>query len=136
VVEAVLKPLPARSAYPKRNISKREIAMRPLILAAVAATAIVSFSAIAPAAEQPMREGQARAVKPAGSYDLAQECGWYAIFQCAKSRRVGGPGRVIWTSDFPNFRPGWFCRVMGPFSSRVQAVDRAEEFGGYAKSAC
>jgi len=109
--------------------------MRPLILAAVAATAIVSCSAIAVSAEQ-MQEAQARAAKPAGSYDVAQECGWYAIFQCAKSRRVGGPGRVIWTSDFPNFRPGWFCRVMGPFSSRVQAVDRAEEFGGYAKSAC
>lgn len=111
--------------------------MRPLILAAIAATAIVSCSAIAPAAEQPMREGgQGRAVKPAGSYDLAQACGWYAIFQCAKSRRVGGPGRVIRTSDYPNFRAGWYCRVMGPFGSRGQAVDRADEFGGYAKSAC
>jgi hypothetical protein len=77
------------------------------------------------------------ALRPAeGSYQVAQACGWYAIFQCARNSGVGGPGRTIWTSDFPNFRPGWFCRVMGPFGTQGEAARTARTFGGYAKSAC
>ena len=72
----------------------------------------------------------------AGGKGTTGACGWYAIFQCARTSNVGGPGRVIRTSDFPNFNPGWFCRVTGPFSSQGQATRRANQNGGYAKLAC
>ena len=64
-------------------------------------------------------------------------CGWYAIFQCSRSaNNIPGPGAVIRTSDFPNFTAGWFCKVMGPFNSQGEAQQRADDHGGYAKSAC
>lgn len=109
--------------------------MRSFAFAAVA-IASLSFAAIAPAAERPTLNEPSPAAKPVGSYEVAQACGWYAIFECAKNPRVGGPGRLIDTSDYPNFRPGWYCRVMGPFGSRGQALRRANSFGGYVKSAC
>lgn len=109
--------------------------MRSVVFAA-AATASLAFAAVALAAERPALNEPTPAVKPAGSYEVAQACGWYAIFQCAKNPGVGGPGRLIYTSDYPNFRPGWYCRVMGPFGDRGRAVRRARRFGGYAKSAC
>lgn len=69
-------------------------------------------------------------------YDVAQACGWYAIFQCDRNGNPGGPGYTIYTSDFPNFSPGWHCKVMGPFENRSAAVRAANQNGGYAKSAC
>jgi hypothetical protein len=115
---------------------EREEAVRSPVFAAVAAAAVVACSTVVVSAAPPTPESSARSSKPAGSFEMAQACGWYAIFQCAKSSRVGGPGRLIWTSDYPNFRPGWWCRVMGPYGSRGEAVDAADEYGGYAKRAC
>jgi hypothetical protein len=66
---------------------------------------------------------------------LAQACGWYAIFSCGHNPNAQGPGHVVWTSDYPNFRPGFYCNVIGP-SSYDSAVDNANRYGGYAKSAC
>jgi hypothetical protein len=66
---------------------------------------------------------------------VAQACGWYAIFGCGHNPDAPGPGRVIYTDDYPNFRPGFYCNVIGP-SSYDRAVRNAERFGGYAKSAC
>jgi len=66
---------------------------------------------------------------------VAQVCGWYAIFGCGHNPDAPGPGRVIWTDDYPNFRPGFYCNVIGP-SSYDRAVDNANRYGGYAKSAC
>ena len=94
--------------------------------------AIVSCSAIgASAAAQPTLEG-------AGRLEVAQACGWYAVFQCDHKSSVGGPGYVVWTSNYPNFRPGWYCRVMGPFGSQGEAAATARVYGnqGYPKSAC
>lgn len=68
--------------------------------------------------------------------ELAQACGWYAIFQCGKNPNLGGPGYVIVTNDFPNFRPGWYCKVLGPFGTQWEAANTARQGGGYAKSAC
>lgn len=62
-------------------------------------------------------------------------CGWYAVFECSKSGNPGGPGHTIFTSEYPNFRPGWYCKVMGP-SSKAVANSNANKYGGYAKSAC
>jgi hypothetical protein len=73
----------------------------------------------------------------------ANICGWYAIFQCARSpNNVGGPGRTINTNNYPNFAPGWFCRVLGPFGSRTEAqfsVNRGSVYNGgqgYVKNGC
>jgi hypothetical protein len=71
----------------------------------------------------------------AGDMQVAQMCGWYAIFGCGHNPNAPGPGRVIWTNDYPNFRPGFYCNVIGP-SSYDRAVDNANRYGGYAKSAC
>ena len=65
----------------------------------------------------------------------AQACGWYAIFTCARTPGVEGPGYTIWTSNYPNFEPGYYCNVIGP-SSRSEALRNATRWGGYAKSSC
>jgi hypothetical protein len=73
----------------------------------------------------------------------ANICGWYAIFQCARSpNKLGGPGRTINTNNYPNFAPGWFCRVIGPMGSRTEAqftVNRGSVYSGgqgYVKNGC
>lgn len=85
--------------------------------------------------------GHAQAPSPDTSragqrFELAQACGWYAIFQCGKNANLGGPGYVIVTNDFPNFRPGWYCKVLGPYGTQGEAAYVARQGGGYAKSAC
>jgi len=58
------------------------------------------------------------------SVQLAQACGWYAISVCSRSprgarrgaRRYGG--YVVLTDRIANFRPGWYCSVMGPSNKR------------------
>jgi hypothetical protein len=106
-----------------------------LISTAVATIAALSCLVGVVAAAPVSSDGPANVAKPEGSYQVAQACGWYAIFACARNRGVTGPGRTIYTSDYPNFRPGYYCKVMGPFS-RGEAVSRANAYGGYAKSAC
>jgi hypothetical protein len=70
-----------------------------------------------------------------GRIQVAQSCGWYAIFSCACNPQVGGPGYVIDTNEFPNFRPGYWCNVIGP-SDYYTATRNARSYGGYAKQAC
>ncbi|MBI1384804.1 MAG: hypothetical protein GC150_07840 [Rhizobiales bacterium] len=87
--------------------------------------------------------------QPAGSYQVAYACGWYAISVCSKgynsaqkgANRYGG--YVIHTShpDYPNFRNGWYCAVVGPTSkSAAQGTARYMRSIGahtaYAKNAC
>jgi tetratricopeptide (TPR) repeat protein len=76
-------------------------------------------------------------------------CGWYAIFFCSRSQseaanwpRERNVGFVISTdsSDYPNFRAGWYCAVEGPMprSEALREADRFRQFAptAYAKNAC
>jgi hypothetical protein len=82
---------------------------------------------------------------------LAQDCGWFAIFSC--STRAGevqrfinrtGYGFMIDSSSsmFPNFRPGYYCAADGPMSRREAQglVNDARGNGAaptaYVKSSC
>lgn len=80
----------------------------------LAASAIVMFSAgLAHATDSGVP------VEPKG-FKIAQACGWYAVGTCSRrpgparrsARRFGG--YVVRTDNVANFRPGWFCSVMGP----------------------
>lgn len=65
------------------------------------------------------------------------EACWYAVFQCAKKKSgIPGTGYVIHTNDFPGFRSGWWCKVLGPYGEKWEAQDAATQWGGYAKSGC
>ena len=92
------------------------------IVSAAVAIAALSCLAGVGAAAPVSSDNPAHVATPAGSYQVAQACGWYAIFSCARNRGVTGPGRVIDTSDYPNFQPGYYCRVMGPFHTRGEAT--------------
>lgn len=63
-------------------------------------------------------------------------CGWYVVLGCErdeykaerlleKVRGIVLPGSAgtqkIESSDYPNFNPGFFCVVDGPFESEVRA---------------
>ena len=58
---------------------------------------------------------------------------YFAIGGCFKSRsaarqrarRLGA--EVVRTDDYPNFRPGWWCAVQGPYL-RSEAEDFKSEF--------
>jgi hypothetical protein len=80
---------------------------------------------------------------------VAQVCGWFAIYFCSRGYRDAARfagryrGFVIDSSDhrLPNFRPGWYCVVEGPTSrSQAQAwAAYARQDGhhsAYAKSSC
>jgi hypothetical protein len=80
---------------------------------------------------------------------LAQVCGWFAIYYCSRgygdAARFAGRyrGFIIDSSDprLPNFRPGWYCVAEGP-TSRSQALSwaayarRDGHRTAYAKSSC
>lgn len=78
------------------------------------------------------------------SYEVAQACGWYAIVGCSRSwegaNREAPPGTyVVNTGDYPNFRPGWFCAVDGPYASQRQVpIGKWRQWRGdaYVKNAC
>jgi hypothetical protein len=88
-----------------------------------------------------------------GKYQVAQACGWYAIYMCSRNAREAEnwtyqreaiDSFTIHTSlaQYPNFAPGWFCAVDGPMD-RTLAVAKARlmrEYGtapmAYAKNAC
>lgn len=65
-----------------------------------------------------------------------RQCGWYVILGCSTDayeaekmleevRGVVLPGsagtHVVETGDYPNFNPGLFCVVDGPFESQARA---------------
>lgn len=90
-----------------------------------------------------------RAGPPQKGTQLAQVCGWFAIYYCSRgyqdAARFAGRyrGFVIDSSDprLPNFRPGWYCVAEGP-TSRSQALSwaayarRDGHSTAYAKSSC
>lgn len=107
---------------------------------------IATASAVLPAGAM---DQSAKPRLPDGSFRVAQECGWYAIYSCSRSRgeaqrfsRDNDVGYVIDTSDsdYPNFRRGYYCVVEGPMSRgrALSAADRASDFApsAYAKNAC
>lgn len=107
---------------------------------------IATASAVLPAGAM---DQSAKPRLPDGSFRVAQECGWYAIYSCSRSRgeaqrfsRDNDVGYVIDTSDsdYPNFRRGYYCVVDGPMSRgrALSAADRASDFApsAYAKNAC
>lgn len=87
---------------------------------------------------------------------LASEgiCGWYVILGCSRTLheaqltlgRLGGPGvggwagaQVVDTSDYPNFRNGWYCVADGPYPARFEAESiawREAVPDAYVKSGC
>lgn len=89
------------------------------------------------------------ATPAAGSYQIAQACGWYAISVCSRGRgrarraanRYGGYVIDSSSEAYPNFRPGWYCAVEGPTSKR-QANQRKREMredgadSAYIKNGC
>lgn len=99
------------------------------VLGALALATTLAAARHAQASDAPQSRGD-------GRFEVAQACGWYAVFQCAKNPNLGGPGYVIVTNNFPNFRPGWYCKVLGPFGSQGEAAQMARRYGGYAKSGC
>jgi len=107
-------------------------------------SAALSAGTISQLREQPL-------AKPAGSYQVAQACGWYAISVCSKKWGPAqdavdewGSGYAINTSssDFPNFRGGWKCAVDGPKTKKAARSTaklmrkRGVSKSAYAKSAC
>jgi hypothetical protein len=85
-----------------------------------------------------------------GRVQVAQACGWYAIYVCSRSRGEAqrwanrNTGRVINTSRarYPNFQPGYYCTVEGPMgrSAALANAARWRRSGAsptaYAKNAC
>ncbi|MCB1418469.1 MAG: hypothetical protein KDJ74_05485 [Notoacmeibacter sp.] len=74
------------------------------------------------------------AIAPAEAQDRL--CGWYVVLGCTrdeykserlleKVRGIVLPGSAgtqkIESSDYPNFNPGFFCVVDGPFDSQIRA---------------
>jgi len=117
---------------------------RALFLAAALACAPLAASTEVDAAP-----GQTVTPNSTGSYQVAQACGWYAISRCSRGRRgarrgvARHGGYVIDTSSdaYPNFRPGWYCAVVGP-TSRRRAQRRVRDMryegarSAYIKSGC
>ncbi|MGI9522771.1 MAG: SH3 domain-containing protein [Hyphomicrobiaceae bacterium] len=76
-------------------------------------------------------------------------CGWYAIGSCSRNyraarrvaRQIGGDVVNTSSPNYPNFRPGWQCAVVGPLEREV-AQASAEQMryssvpSAYAKSSC
>ena len=75
-----------------------------------------------------------------------QGCGWYVIMGCAKSysgaqRMAGNGALVVNTSDYPNFRNGWYCAADGPFNRKYDANSLLFQIEGnvpdaYVKKGC
>lgn len=73
-------------------------------------------------------------------------CGYYVIMGCSKSysgaQRMAGNGfLVVNTSDYPNFRNGWYCAAEGPFNRKSQANSFLFQIEGnvpdaYVKNGC
>jgi len=103
----------------------------------------------ASASQSTVGHADAKLSAPAGSYQVAQACGWYAISVCSQSSKAANSaansygGYVLDTSSqaYPNFRPGWYCAVEGP-SSKSSANRRKREMqqdgarSAYIKNGC
>lgn len=129
-----------------------------MILCRVAAVAALVAGAGLVAPAQASQESMLSPSRPHAAapqrMQLAQNCGWFVIGTCSRSRRDaqraadeegGGNGYVISTSsrEYPNFRPGYYCVVEGPFDREGQAeraLSRWRRAGAprssYIKNAC
>ena len=75
---------------------------------------------------------------------LAQACGWYVISGCyrkwsqanTRSQKIGA--YVVNTSSaaYPNFRPGYFCAVFGPYDKSTARSKSRYIKPSYIKNAC
>jgi hypothetical protein len=117
----------------------------PKISTGLAGTALVALTMTAGLASAANSDGSTARAPTVGEPRIqlaANICGWYAIFQCARSpNALGGPGRTINTNNYPNFTPGWFCRVIGPDSKAATSntLERGKVYNGgqgYMKSGC
>lgn len=85
----------------------------------------------------------------AAGFQVAQNCGWFAILGCFRTRGEANDwndriddGHVINTSAaaYPNFRPGFYCVVNGPTAhGRAESIVRGWRRvvpDAYAKNAC
>ncbi len=111
--------------------------------------AALMMAASAASASQSAIGNAENASRPAGSYQVAQACGWYAISVCSRNRSGANRaanaygGYVIDSSSeaYPNFRPGWYCAVEGP-TSKGKANRRKREMrqdgagSAYIKNGC
>jgi hypothetical protein len=66
----------------------------------------------------------------------ASACGYYAVFQCAKRGALSGPGYTIATSNVDGFRPGFLCKVLGPFNTQSKAKAAGRAGKSYVKYGC
>jgi hypothetical protein len=81
----------------------------------------------------------------AGTVQMAQACGWFAIYSCStrasetqKFINTTGFGFMIDSSSnlFPNFRPGYYCAGDGPVNkARAENFAREGRHTGLAPSA-
>lgn len=101
------------------------------------------------ASAAPANQGPAPRAQVAGSYQVAQVCGYFAISACHRSWRAARRsanrygGFVIDSSNpnYPNFRPGWYCSAIGPVprwrAFRIRNRMRANgAYSAYVKSSC
>lgn len=81
-------------------------------------------------------------------------CGFYVVLGCGKDKTAikekmefwGGPGagggagmQVADTSEFPNFRDGFYCLIDGPYDSHMRASEVAWKEAvpdAYVKNGC
>jgi hypothetical protein len=99
------------------------------------------------AAESPGIQKEQATASPEGSYRVAQACGWWAIFGCAKNygaaqgyvNRWGG-GCVVDTDSCNNFAGGFYCAASGPKTQQAAEItaSRIRQAGmqSYTKWSC
>jgi hypothetical protein len=120
-----------------------------MLVRGITLAALMVAASTASASQSSVGNAEAKISPPAGSYQVAQACGWYAISVCTRGR--GGAqraannygGYVIDSSSqaYPNFRGGWFCAVEGPSNKRA-ANRRKREMrqegarSAYVKNGC
>ena len=93
-------------------------------------------------------------VMPSQAAAAADRCGWYVVLGCSRSHsgaeriltKLGGEGvggsagaHVVDNSGLPNFTPGWWCVVDGPYSRRENAEEIAWKEAvpdAYSKNGC
>ena len=128
--------------------------MKKIILALVLIVATPAIAQTVPPAQAPEPfDKQILTARGTNAQKLrvAQACGWYAISFCAQNvgaatdfAKRSGVGYVINTSDanYPNFRAGGYCVVIGPLDQTAaeQEAARWRNSGvsptAYSKNAC
>lgn len=63
-------------------------------------------------------------------------CGWYAVYECGSSKKLGGPGFTVKSEDLPGVGAEPYCNVGGPFDTQKDAKSQIKRFGGDVRQAC